>query len=125
MFQPGSGGSGLYGLTCYDILGLQRHASAQEVRQAYIQAARRHHPDVNPDDSALAAVRFRTIQKAYECLQDPVRRGIYDRELDIRRWSQNWAENDNPDGRETDLFARTRKNLERMMRLMVKQRQTD
>lgn len=114
-------GSDLHRLTCYDVLRLPRGASGEDVRKAYVEAARRHHPDCNPDDIALATVRFRAIRQAYERLNDPDQRRIYDHELAMQRWTAWGAENDNRIETVTDLFARTRKNLERLMRIMVKQ----
>ena len=60
----------------YAVLGLERGATADEVRSAYRKLARQHHPDVNaaPD----AAVRFKEISQAYEILSDPEKRQRYD-----------------------------------------------
>lgn len=60
----------------YDLLGLSRDASPEEVRRAYHLAARRLHPDVNlqPGDTEL----FLGIQQAYDILSDPVSRSQYD-----------------------------------------------
>lgn len=63
----------------YDLLGLKRGASPEEVRRAYHFAARRLHPDVNvtPGDTEL----FLGIQQAYDVLSDPDRRADYDAAL--------------------------------------------
>lgn len=61
----------------YDVLGVGRDADAQRIRKAYRRLARKHHPDLNPDDQAAAA-RFREIGEAYEVLSDPARRRRYD-----------------------------------------------
>jgi molecular chaperone DnaJ len=61
----------------YVVLGLDRAASADDVKRAYRRLARRFHPDVNPGDD-VAAVRFREIARAYEILGDPERRQRYD-----------------------------------------------
>ena len=60
----------------YAVLGVERGASADEIRSAYRKLARQHHPDVNaaPD----AAVRFKEITQAYEILSDPEKRQRYD-----------------------------------------------
>jgi molecular chaperone DnaJ len=62
----------------YNVLGVQRSASADEIRRAYKRLARKHHPDVNPGDKA-AEERFRELQEAYGVLNDPKKRKVYDR----------------------------------------------
>jgi hypothetical protein len=52
----------------YQVLGVDRDASAEEVRRAYRRLAREHHPDVNPDPDA--ARRFRRITEAYQALSE-------------------------------------------------------
>ena len=61
----------------YIVLGLERTASAPEIKRAYRRLARRFHPDINPGDGQ-AEVRFRQILDAYETLIDPDRRRRYD-----------------------------------------------
>jgi molecular chaperone DnaJ len=61
----------------YAVLGIERRASAAEVKRAYRRLARRFHPDINPGDQA-AAVVFQRIVEAYETLVDPDRRRDYD-----------------------------------------------
>lgn len=61
----------------YEILGLKRGASLEDVKRAYRRLARRFHPDINPGDRA-AETRFRQIQFAYETLGDEGRRRRYD-----------------------------------------------
>ncbi len=61
----------------YDILGVDRSASEDEIKRAFRRLARRHHPDVNPDDPE-AEVRFKEVAEAYEVLRDPERRRQYD-----------------------------------------------
>lgn len=62
----------------YDLLGVDRDASADEIKRAFRRLARRYHPDVAGDDSATEA-RFKEIARAYETLSDPERRARYDR----------------------------------------------
>jgi curved DNA-binding protein CbpA len=61
----------------YAVLGVQRGASADEIRTAYRRAARASHPDLHPED-VTAHDRFMRVQKAYEVLGDPARRAAYD-----------------------------------------------
>ena len=62
----------------YKILGIERGASADEIQKAYRKAARENHPDLNPDDKS-AKERFQEVQSAYEVLNDPEKRQMYDR----------------------------------------------
>jgi molecular chaperone DnaJ len=61
----------------YELLGVSRQATAEEIKKAYRRLAREHHPDVNPDDAESEA-RFKEIAKAYEVLCDPDLRARYD-----------------------------------------------
>jgi molecular chaperone DnaJ len=62
----------------YSVLGVDRKASADEIKKAYRKLARQYHPDRNPDD-AKAEERFKEIQSAYDILGDPDKRKQYDR----------------------------------------------
>lgn len=61
----------------YEVLGLRRGASEQEIKRAYRKLARKHHPDVNPGDKA-AGTKFKEISEAHEVLSDPEKRRRYD-----------------------------------------------
>ncbi|NIV39195.1 MAG: molecular chaperone DnaJ [Anaerolineae bacterium] len=61
----------------YDVLGVGRAASQDEIKKAYRQLARQYHPDVS--DVADAEVRFKEINEAYEVLSDSEKRATYDR----------------------------------------------
>jgi len=65
--------------THYETLGLAQNASPAEIRGAYRRLARRFHPDV--DRSPDAGVRFAAIANAYEILNDPEGRRVYDLQL--------------------------------------------
>ena len=61
----------------YEVLGLARGASEDEVRKAYRKLARKYHPDLNPGDK-VAQERFHSLQEAYEILGDENKRKSYD-----------------------------------------------
>jgi DnaJ-class molecular chaperone len=61
----------------YEILGVSRSASADEIAKAYRKLARQHHPDRNPGDKQ-AEGRFKEIQNAYDTLSDPKKKSVYD-----------------------------------------------
>jgi len=61
----------------YDILGVDEDASKKEIKKAYRDLARKHHPDRNPDDPD-AEEKFKRIQKAYSVLSDEEKRKQYD-----------------------------------------------
>ena len=60
----------------YKILGLERAASADQVKTAYRRLARKYHPDVSKEKNAEE--RFKEVQEAYEVLKDPEKRAAYD-----------------------------------------------
>ena len=61
----------------YEILGVKKAASADEIRKAFRKLARKYHPDVNPGDKA-AEEKFKTMSEANDVLSDPKKRKIYD-----------------------------------------------
>ena len=61
----------------YKILGLEKNASADDVRKAYRKLARKHHPDLNPNDKE-AHKKFQQVNEANEVLSDPEKRKKYD-----------------------------------------------
>jgi len=61
----------------YEILGVSRKASPEEIKKAYRQLALKYHPDRNPGDKEAEA-RFREAAEAYEALSNPDKRSIYD-----------------------------------------------
>ena len=61
----------------YKILGVDKNATAEDIKKAYRRLARKYHPDLNPDDTA-AKKRFQEINEANEVLSDPEKRKKYD-----------------------------------------------
>jgi molecular chaperone DnaJ len=62
----------------YDVLGVSRRASQDEIKVAFRKLAAQHHPDKNPTDPKAGA-RFKEINASYQVLSDPQRRAMYDR----------------------------------------------
>src|SRR5438552_4774073 len=61
----------------YEVLGVQRDASADDIRRAFRKLARQYHPDVNKDEGTTG--RFKEVNEAYEVLSDAEKRRQYDR----------------------------------------------
>jgi len=61
----------------YDVLGLSRSASEEDIKKAYRKLAMKHHPDRNPDNKGSEA-QFKEAKEAYEVLSDPEKRRIVD-----------------------------------------------
>ncbi len=61
----------------YEVLGVSRDASQEEIKRAYRQLARKYHPDVNSE--ADAEENFKEVNAAYEVLSDPQKRAMFDR----------------------------------------------
>lgn len=74
-------------MTHYELLGISRTASAEEIKRAYRQLAVRWHPDKNPDQS-LAEEKFKAINEAYRILSDSALRASYDFKLNSAQRTQ-------------------------------------
>jgi curved DNA-binding protein CbpA len=74
-YQPGT--------DYYEVFGIHPTASPEEIARAHKRLAKEFHPDLHPD-KPWAKERFQEINRAYEVLRDPVRKGEYDR----LRWAE-------------------------------------
>ena len=61
----------------YEVLGLDKSASADDIKKAYRTLAKKYHPDMNPGDKE-AEIRFKEVGEAYEVLSDPDKKAKYD-----------------------------------------------
>ncbi len=78
----------------YDILGVPRNASNEEIKKAFRRLARQYHPDLNPGDKS-AEERFKDINEAYEVLSDAAKRAQYE------EFGQFWNQGGFQGGRST------------------------
>ena len=62
----------------YEILGVDKNASDEEIKKAYRKMAKKWHPDANPDNRKEAEEKFKEIGEAYATLSDPQKRKMYD-----------------------------------------------
>lgn len=72
----------------YDVLGVSKNATQDEIKKAYRRMARQYHPDVNKDDPQAEA-KFKAVNEANEVLSDPEKRAQYD------RFGSNWKQAQN------------------------------
>lgn len=80
----------------YKILGVDKKATAKEIKKSYRKLARMYHPDVNPDDQT-AENKFKEINEAYEVLSDEEKRQKYD------RFGSEWQQFERGGGRAQDF----------------------
>jgi len=85
----------------YETLGVSENASAEEIKKAYRKLARKYHPDVNKDESAID--KFKEINAAYEVLSDKKKKDEYDMYGDQMFGGQNFSDFAKNQGGNVDL----------------------
>jgi len=85
----------------YETLGVSENASADEIKKAYRKLARKYHPDINKDESAVD--KFKEINAAYEVLSDPEKKAQYDQFGDQMFGGQNFHDFARGQGQGVDL----------------------
>ena len=63
----------------YEVLGIEKTATDEEIKRAYRKLAKKYHPDANPDNKKEAEEKFKEVSEAYETLSNPQKRQMYDR----------------------------------------------
>ena len=72
----------------YRILGVNRNASAEDIKKAFRHLAMRYHPDRNPGNTREAEAKFKEINEAYDVLGDEQKRWQYDRMMTLLHYSR-------------------------------------
>lgn len=97
------GGSGGKDADWYGVLGVPVDATPKEIKSAYYELSKQHHPDVSPD--AAAKEKFHQVSAAYEILGSEDARAEYDRTLAVARRRQGFRDAAAQPGRPPDPFA--------------------
>ena len=93
----------------YDILGITKNASPEEIKKAYRKMALKYHPDKNPNDKA-AEEKFKLAAEAYEVLSDPEKKAKYDQYGHQAFEAGPVVVNDADHGMAAPTFSRTRRS---------------
>ncbi|KAF5186351.1 Chaperone protein dnaj [Thalictrum thalictroides] len=103
----------------YEILGVERTASQQEIKKAYHKLALRLHPDKNPGDEE-AKEKFQQLQKVVSILGDEEKRALYDQtEADIEEFEANYRGSDSEKSDLKDLYKKCKGNMNRLFCSMI------
>jgi len=102
----------------YELLGIQKDASEEEVRKGYRKEALKWHPDRHQDNKEEAEKRFKEISEAYEVLSDKEKRATYD-QSENDSWANRGTETANPFTSKTSFRSTTTQGAEEMFREFV------
>lgn len=91
----------------YEILGVDRNASSQELKRAYKKLAKKWHPDLNRDNLKVAEEKMKEINIAYSTLSDEVARLDYNKKLDAETAQSNKSGRQSTGGAGQKTSART------------------
>jgi DnaJ family protein A protein 5 len=103
----------------YEVLGVPRDATAEEITRAFRRAALRLHPDKNPDRPEEAAEAFKELRRAYEVLSDPHERKWYDDHREDILRGRDPLEATQAPGTDTGAASRTERTVNRATELNI------
>ncbi|OWM67209.1 hypothetical protein CDL15_Pgr000661 [Punica granatum] len=111
----------------YELLGVEKTATQQEIKKAYHKLALQLHPDKNPDDEE-AKEKFQQLQKVISILGDEEKRALYDQtgcvddavtEADIEEFAANYRGSDSEKNDLFDLYKKCKGNMHRLFCSMI------
>lgn len=89
----------------YDILGIPNKSSDDDIKRAYLNLAKKYHPDQNPQNRKLASQRFKIIVEAYNAIKTREKRASYNRQLRMMAENDNTKQTSGIFSRIGNLFA--------------------